>query len=440
MRLTALRSIAVCSCLIVAIADAARRPHFGGSLRIETRAEVASLDPAEAASDSAEAVAKAHIAGQVFETLVRFDSNGEPQPMLATSWTHDVARRQWVFTPRAHVALHNGAPWPQSGAVLSFSDQRPIEDILRGLAKPESAVVVRTTDGGLAGTGPFRIAKWDARKGATLEANDVYWGGRPYLDQVDIIMGRSHRDQSVDFELGKADVTELPLAEVRRAQPRGGKIVTTAPVEVLALMLDNNKPQLDRLRDALAFSVDRLAIQTVLLQKLGDSSGALLPQWLTGYAFLFNSERNVGRARELAAGAQPLSFVYDRQNPLVRAIAERLVVNAAEAGLVLRPPVPGANADVRLITLRIGTADVRQALGDIAAVLRAPLVSTPAVDAANLYELERALVQSKRIIPLFHLPVSYQVGPAVRGWASTRSLNIDTWNLQDVWLDPRGKP
>src|SRR5262249_20137074 len=151
----------------------------------------------------------------------------------------------------------------------------------------------------------------------TLEAHDGYWGGRPYVDRVEIQTRRLQREQALDFELGKADVVELPLAEVRRAQQRHGRGVTSAPGGGLGWVFDNGKPEAARLRGALTAAVDRAAIQNVLLQKQGEISGALLPQWLSGYAFLFTGERNVGRARELAAGPQPLSFSYDRQLPLL---------------------------------------------------------------------------------------------------------------------------
>ena len=43
---------------------------------------------------------------------------------------------------------------------------------------------MKTSDGQPAGTGPFKIVKWEAGKSATLAAHDAYWGARPYLDGV----------------------------------------------------------------------------------------------------------------------------------------------------------------------------------------------------------------------------------------------------------------
>ena len=48
----------------------------------------------------------------------------------------------------------------------------------------------------LSGTGPFRVARWEAGKAATLTAHERHWKGRPYLDSIEIQMGRTPRDQA----------------------------------------------------------------------------------------------------------------------------------------------------------------------------------------------------------------------------------------------------
>jgi len=419
MRLTASASIAAISLLAAAWSlHAARRPHYGGTLRIDMQATDAASNP---------------FIDQVFETLVRFDEKGEPRPLLATLWTHDTSRHRWVFTLRKNVILHNGAPWNPPDGEVTFDDSRPIEDILRDLAQPAKAVVVHAPDGTLLGTGPFRIASQDPGKAIVLEANEAHWGGRPYLDRVEIRAGRAPRDQALDFELDRADVVELPLAEVRRAQQQGVRVVVSAPGQTLALIMDTTRPDADRLRDALGLSIDRSAIRNVILQRQGDASGALLPQWLTGYAFLFPADRNLTRARELAANAAPLAFAWDAQSPLLRSIAERIILNAAEAGLTLHA-AGSEQPDVRLILLRIPSPDAKLALQNLASMLNAPLAPETSANPESLYQAERVLIATRRIIPLFHLPVAYELSPNVRGWTTDA---CGRWQLADTWLDAR---
>jgi len=415
-------SIAVASLLAAPVTDlrAARRPRYGGVLRLEMRAAVTSLDPAEWPADPAAASAKEKLAGLVFETLVRLDDRGGFQPWLATAWTHDAARRRWIFTPRPNVVLHNGAAWEPG--VLSASDDQPIEEILRTFSRPRSAIAVRTADGRLVGSGPFRVARWESGVSATLAVHDSYWGPKPYLDGIEVRMGRSLRDQALDFDLGKSDVVEISVADSRRIRQRGLRLSLTRPVETLALVFDQSRRVAASMRQALALSIDRVAIHNVILQREGEPTGALLPQWLSGYAFLFAPLRDLDRARELAGKPTPLVFSYDRTDPLIRAVADRVAVNAAEAGLTLRAGEPG---DLRLARLPINAPDVALALSGLAAALRTPLPE------GDLYSAEKSLLDGSSVIPLFHLPAIYQVAARVQDWQPGPG---DRLRLEDVWL------
>jgi hypothetical protein len=225
---------------------------------------------------------------------------------------------------------------------------------------------------------------------------------------------------------------ELGPNDLRR-QPAGRRIWTTSPVRVLALVF---APHFEdaRVREALALAVDRSAIHTVLLQRQGEISGALLPQWLSGYAFLFPTTADLGRARQLAAGARPIALSVN--DPAVRAIAERIALNARDAGLAVSVTPQAANADVALVELRIASADPVKALARIAADLGLP--APPRDLSANAspeqtYAAERALLEGFRVIPLIHLPDVYGVGPRVRGGPGITPLG--EWRFENLWLE-----
>src|ERR1039457_1913155 len=96
-------------------------------------------------------------------------------------------------------------------------------------------------------------------------------------------------------------VVELGANEPRRPTS-GRKVWSSAPVRVLAVVFHPRIADA-RIREALALAVDRTAIYNVLLQRQGEISGALLPQWLSGYAFLFPTTIDLARARALASDA-----------------------------------------------------------------------------------------------------------------------------------------
>ncbi len=372
MKRTALRWIAAVSALAALSIHAARRPRYGGALRIETRA------PENPFADA------------VFETLIKLDEHGDPKPWLATSWSHDAARKIWVFTPRANVVMHNGAVW--SPGAIEFPDDRPIEEFSRA----KYAIAVRAEDGSMIGTGPFRIAKSEP---LTLAAHEAYWGGRPFLDSVEIRTGREQSDQAADFQLGRTDAIDGLL---------NAKRFGDAQTELIALQFDPRVP--DSAREALALSVDRAAIHSVILQKVGEPAYSLLPEWLSGYAFLFATERKIVRTQAV------LGFSYDTKDPVLRPVAQRIEVNAREAGIVLRAP----GAEVRLVRIPITSRDPMMALEDMGDALGMPVAPAP-----RAYDAERAILAGYRVVPIVHLPKLWTISPRLHNWP----------RLADVWME-----
>jgi hypothetical protein len=171
-------------------------------------------------------------------------------------------------------------------------------------------------------------------------------------------------------------------------------------------------------------AIDRVAIQRVLLDREGEITGALLPEWLSGYAFLFPATHDLSRAKTLAHDGASLLIGYDRSDVLLRSLAERISVDSNQVGLKMQPS--NARCDVRLMRLPISSTDPSQALRDIAAALDTPLPS-----ASSPYEAEHELLRDFRVVPLFHLPVIYALSANVRNWS-------EEWPLADVWLEPKG--
>lgn len=398
-----MRPIALLLIAAASLLPGAQRPRYGGALRIETRASLSAIEPGEL------------LTPHVFETLVQVDERGQVKPWLALAWTHDTARKRWVFEPRPDVVLQDGTPW--NPGPLTAPDNKPIEEILRDFARPRNAIAVRRADGSLMGTGPFLVQEFLPGKRMRLIQHESHWGGRPFLDAVEFTFNRSLRDQALDLELDKADIIDAGVMDLRRILDRKGRVTLSKPVDLIALVCDGVRAT-PALREALALSLDRTAIHRVLLQRQGEPSGSLLPQWLSGYAFLFATTRDTGRARTLAASAT-LGLSYDRQDAVIAPVAERIAVNASEAGLTLKPVSPG-EADIRVVRFRIATPDTRSAIAEIAAQLRAPL-------APDAFETERAIIESWRVIPIVHLPLAWQLAPRVKNFN-------DRWNLADVWI------
>jgi hypothetical protein len=204
-------------------------------------------------------------------------------------------------------------------------------------------------------------------------------------------------------------------------------------VRVLALVF-SGRVEDARVREALALAVDRAAIHSVLLQRQGEVSGALLPQWLSGFAFLFSTAPDTARSRTLVPAARPLTLGFD--DPTLRPIAERISLDARSAALTVTVVAQSATADVRLTELRVISLDPARALAALATMLGLPEPARGDSPEA-LYTAERALLDGFRVIPLIHLPDVYGAGPRVRGAPGITPLG--EWRFESLWLEA-GRP
>jgi peptide/nickel transport system substrate-binding protein len=440
-------------------APAATRPRYGGTLRVEMTASVQTLDPAVPARNAEEAEDKRRLEEMLFDRLVRLDRDGRPAPQLAASWTHDAENKKWQFTLRPAVKLSNGEPLaPKDVATslaaanpawrvtvsegnLSIETPAPFPGLPAELELGRNSIVHRGEQGMLLGTGPFRLFEWQPGLRAVLTANDDYWGGRPYVDRIEITLGRAPHDQLIDFELGKEDVIELEIDQLHRAAQENLRTVFSAPSELLAILFAPGQVAAAdaRRRRALALSVDREAIYDFLLQKQGEASGGLLPGWLSGYAFLFPAARNLALARQTRAGLPAraeLTLGYDSSDRLAHAVAGRVALDARDAGVSVRDVPLGATngaADARLVRMPLASADLRTALAAAAQALGQPAAQQRAETASpdDFYEIERALLEDGRVVPLFYLPEICALSPRVREWTVSRTGG---WRPEAAWL------
>lgn len=377
MKLRLLLLLAATSAGLFAVgrAEPARRPRYGGMLRVEIGATVNSIDPSVAAASSEEAAARDEICSAINE------------------------RR-----------------------------------------RPEGAFAAN------AASGPFRVAEWEPGKRLMLEANPSYREGRPFVDSVEIQMGKSSRDRLLDLEVEKTDIAEIPAEEVRRASEAGVRIAVSQPDQLIALVFVPGRAISENAhsREALSRSVNRSAIVNFILQKEGEPAGGLLPQWSGGTAFLFSTAVDAVAARNLWAevsGLPKILLGYDASDSLEQSLAERIAVDARAAGGLVTAVAIHAGADggedVRIVRLGMASPDPREALARLVAVL-GPMAGSPgetlsaAATPQQVYETERAVLNTYRIVPLVWMPRVYGLGARVRDWKTPKAG--EGWPFADVWL------
>lgn len=236
------------------------------------------------------------------------------------------------------------------------------------------------------------------------------------MDAIEIRAHRPVREQWLDLGVGHADVVEVPVEELRQAQQQRLTVLISPPLTMLALQVsDQGTLAHVSLRAAIAAAVDRGTLYNVIFQKQGEITASSLPQSLTGYSFLFPTERDLNKAQELRGGlAIGLLTLAKDDNGAMELAAQRIALNLREAGFnVQMESADRQHADLILRKFSITGADPAAALEQ---VIRNAGEATPvtAETPGALFKAEQTFLDEKKVIPLLDLPRAYASGPRVR--------------------------
>jgi ABC-type transport system substrate-binding protein len=202
-------------------------------------------------------------------------------------------------------------------------------------------------------------------------------------------------------------------------------------------------------REAISASLDRTTISNVLLQRRGLPASGLLPQWLTGYEFLLATPADRTRARKLVADSgavAPVTIAYDSSDPVAELVAQRIALDAGQAGLTVRsnpdahvntrPGQGSLSVDAILLRLPLPSLEPSVALATLAATLGLDADSGSAILGAgrpeDLYEIERKLLDNFRAIPVARLPQAVWLSGGTHSW---QQLPAGNWDLDQLWVE-----
>ena len=273
-------SVGLAGLLVALPATTARRPRYGGTVRVEIGAAVTSLDPMISAANPEESAAR---------------------------WEID--------------SLINEGHGPHAAGFVFEQDKR--DEIPFG-------------------PGPFHVTAFEAGKRVVLAATEDYRLGRPFIDSIEITMaGRAARERILDLELNKADFAEIPAEDARRAAEHGVRVSRSKPDELLALVFNGDepgrgKPVSAKVREALALihrsRGDREFYFAEGRRACGRASAAVVER----DGVPLSTAADPVHAEDFSAQIVPAPKIvlgYDSGDSLLQAVAERIVVNAREAGI-----------------------------------------------------------------------------------------------------------
>ncbi|MDP9368670.1 MAG: ABC transporter substrate-binding protein, partial [Chloroflexota bacterium] len=262
-----------------------------GNLIIGKAQEAVGLDPALVTAASS-----FQILAPVYEQLVGFNAENQPQPALAESWeTPD--DKTFVFRLREGVTFHNGSPLTAADVKHSFErildpatnspwlsqfepiasieapDDRtvrinlkqPYGPLLATLSSDYAAIVpqnageLQTT---MVGTGPFMLSEYIRDTRTVMGANPGYWeADLPGLAQVTYQILPDEAARLAAIRTGEIGLTSLadPAAVSLASREEGIQVVTQETTDYYLLGINCQRPPFDnvKVRQALSLAVDR---------------------------------------------------------------------------------------------------------------------------------------------------------------------------------------
>jgi len=317
--------------------EVATGPKHGGSYRRALANNPSTLDPAQLTDTYGHTVAN-----QIFDCLVQYDGTLMIVPAIAQSWKASRDGLTWTFFLRKGVKFHNGREVEADDVVYSFT--RLVDPKTRSSAAEiftkikgakEFAEARRKTVEGLrsvdrytvqielveasapfvaslaigyakivprevvqeygpmfgsqpVGTGPFKFVVWKKDERIVLDANQDYYGGRPYVDRLEyrIFTGHQTEQMLASFERGELEDTTVPTAALHRAQTdKRYRFVSRPILGVRFLGFNTTHGVLANrfVRQAFIHAIDREALVQDVYVNRYKAAQAFLPPGTYGY-------------------------------------------------------------------------------------------------------------------------------------------------------------
>lgn len=312
----------------------------------------------------------------VYEGLVALDQDGELQPKLAESWTVSDDGTTYDFVLEEGVTFANGEEFTADDVKFSLEriatdwainqPKMALLDHVEVVSPTEARVVLQKPSniwlydmagtvglmfdasgiGDLAntpvGTGPYTVTERVTGDHISLAAREDYWGEEPAITDVElryfadvVASTNALRAGDVDMLFNMQAPDLIPQFE---ADDELQVIQGSSNGEILLSMNNKVAPFDDvRVRQAIAYALDRQAIMDAAWAGYGESIGAMVPPTDPYYEDLNDLyPYDPEKAEELLAeaGVENLSITFDvPTRPYATAVSEVVVSQLAEVGI-----------------------------------------------------------------------------------------------------------
>ncbi|MDQ7992749.1 MAG: ABC transporter substrate-binding protein [Propionicimonas sp.] len=319
-------SALLAGCLLVVLAactpsGSATSPAELRTLSVGATLEPPSLDPFH---NSAASIPQA-LLYNVYESLLKVDSEGKLRPLLAQAWEVSADRLTYNFHMNPAARFASGAPVDAAAVKAGFdrmqSDPQLTEtlraqlELVASVEAPDSAHVVITltrpsqlwlyelsstlgivVDPGFtgdladatAGSGPYTLKQHNRGQSIVLDRNPSYWGTPGRFDQVTFRYFSDPNAMNASMLSGDLDVIsnlQAPDALPQFSDTSRFTTITGSTNGEVVLGLNNSSPALAKpeVRRALTMAIDRKALRDTVWNGQGTLIGSMVvptdPWW-----------------------------------------------------------------------------------------------------------------------------------------------------------------
>ena len=278
----------------------------------------------------------------IFEGLVKPNSDGEMIPAVAEKYTLSEDGTTYTFTLREGVKFHNGQTVTAEDVVYSinrcaavpegqekplvaaFSAVKSVEALdektvavtiaqrdLEFISEMTAAIIpadYENQDTAPVGTGPFKFVSRTAQESVVLERFDDYWGEKPELTKVTYKIIENADSLVMNLNGGSIDLcAHLTSAQASQLNQNFQVLEGTMNL-VQAIYLNNQAKPFDNqlVRQALCYAIDRQGIMDMVADGHGTAVGSSIYPAFTKYflpELVDKYPHDVAKAKELLAQA-----------------------------------------------------------------------------------------------------------------------------------------
>ena len=292
--------------------ELSKNPVEGGSIKVGISQDLDSLDPHKAV-----AAGTKEVLFNIFEGLVKPDSDGNLVEAVAESYEISEDARVYTFTLRDGVKFHNGNevtvedvkysidrcadtsngdPLVSAYSIIesvNILDENTVEICLTEpdtefLSYMTTAIIPKDyTDLETApiGTGPFRYVSRSPQENVILEKNEDYWGEKAHLDKVEFKIVSDADMLVTNLKGGSIDMA-MRLTTTQAAELTEGFHIEAGTMNLVqALYLNNEVEPLnnEKVRQALCYAIDPDEIMAMMADGKGVRIGTSMYPGLKKY-------------------------------------------------------------------------------------------------------------------------------------------------------------